>query len=375
MLSLLVWKRSHLSVALLLFWALLNGSFVATFPWMNYPHIVRYFPKWNPLLVDMIMERNGIWSMYCLAMVSVMACVVKRREVYIVGVAFSYMCFINSLYVIFQSLMLPHFLVAWPETNPMLYSKILENSSILRLNPFYCGGFLGNASINSTFIACTIPLFAFNETKKDIDNLLSTIGGAVAFIFVAMIPLLAVVLSGSSMGVGVAIVAIVSYLISLKTSYMTNTTIKITSIIVVSCIGLTISYLTFGENLFDASGRFYILPIGWDWLMTYGSWALGEGQGASQLIVPLIQKLSGPPRSYFYFFHNDWFQIFFELGIVGIFFSGLVGVCALIKSYSRPWLFSAVCAYGTAMLGNFPLHVASFAVLGVFLILRAFRYD
>ena len=359
----------------MLFWALLNGLFVATYPWLNYPHIVRYFPKWNPLLVDMIMERNGVWSIFCLAMLSFLACVSRRREVYIIGLAFSYICFFDSLYVIFQSIVLPHFLVAWPEWSPMLYSKILEDSAILRLNPFYCGGIFGNASINSTFIACTFPLFAFNERREDMEKLMSSIGGMVAFCIVAAIPMLAVALSGSSMGVGVMVVAFVSYLFSLKTSHITNASIRIASVIVVSSIGLTIGYLMFGENLFDASGRFYILPIGWDWLMTYGSWALGEGQGASQLIVPLIQKLSGPPRSYFYFFHNDWFQILFELGVVGFVLFSIMSVFVAIRSFDRPWLFSAVCAYGAAMAGNFPLHVASFAVLGVFLILRAFRYD
>jgi hypothetical protein len=65
--------------------------------------------------------------------------------------------------------------------------------------------------------------------------------------------------------------------------------------------------------------------------------------------------------------HNDWLQILIELGLVAFALSLLLYAQLLTKSLAKPRLFACLIAYGVTMIANYPIHIASGALLGFWL--------
>ena len=81
----------------------------------------------------------------------------------------------------------------------------------------------------------------------------------------------------------------------------------------------------------------------------------------------------GLERHLFFWLHNDWLQILFEQGPVGLVSVLVLSLYALKKSFRRPYLFGAGCAYCAVMLGNYPLRMALPSFIGVFLLAAVLR--
>lgn len=123
------------------------------------------------------------------------------------------------------------------------------------------------------------------------------------------------------------------------------------------------------EGWFHSSGRTWIWKIAMNWLVEHEKLLFGSGLSTTTVLLPMIQVENKQEHNqWFFWLHNDFLQIMFELGIVGL--SAFLVMCTnaiyIIRHNER--LLPAVVAYGLCMITNFPLHLPIHALLGFLLI-------
>lgn len=107
------------------------------------------------------------------------------------------------------------------------------------------------------------------------------------------------------------------------------------------------------------------------WRENFSPW-IGSGLGTFKLWGSTVQQLAHFMEGrWFLWAHNDWLQIFFELGIIGGVLAISVFVYILKKAWGQPALFGAIVSFGVIMLGNYPMHIAATGLLGWWLLFEA----
>lgn len=215
---------------------------------------------------------------------------------------------------------------------------------------------LTNGSLDACFVAILMPVvWTFRKHSYAI----------LALMF------LAVVVSKSTTALLTILVIISGYLIS-------NYGFKaIAYLIPFSASIYGIGAYAVGNKFLGDSGRFRI------WKMMFGFWEqkanhfIGTGPGSFWIYSQTIQKpnWNGAPErlAVFPWMHNDWLQILFEQGYIGISCVLFLFAAMLWKSFDRPILFSIVLGFGFIGITQFPLHLFYFQLLGVGLIYNVFR--
>lgn len=128
----------------------------------------------------------------------------------------------------------------------------------------------------------------------------------------------------------------------------------------------------FGTKFMDDSGRLN------NWKLMMGYWKdhinhwLGAGPGTYWAYSQWLQAHKVGDLV-FPWMHNDWLQILFEQGIIGILAVGFLFFTMLRKSFDRPALFAMILGYGFIACTLYPLHLFMFQLLGVVLIQKTFR--
>lgn len=113
------------------------------------------------------------------------------------------------------------------------------------------------------------------------------------------------------------------------------------------------------------------------WVQT-ADWFQGWGGGTFSLYGPEIQLLNhyrDEGNFWLIFAHSDWLQVLLEFGIIGLVLVSACYAVLLKKSFNRPELFCALIAFGVVSLGNYGLHIASFSLLGVWLLFESIEGD
>ncbi len=90
-----------------------------------------------------------------------------------------------------------------------------------------------------------------------------------------------------------------------------------------------------------------------EWWKVEASWTFGTGIGTFQWIGPAIDGLEG--SRLFMHMHNDWLQILFEGGVLGLLLAVSSFGFLLWRSWNRPKLFAAVVGLGVFALTYHPL--------------------
>jgi O-antigen ligase len=120
-----------------------------------------------------------------------------------------------------------------------------------------------------------------------------------------------------------------------------------------------VGILVYDPTIFSFSGREELWPLCLAVWNDIGNFIFGTGGGTFQHFVPLYQHLNGLlfRGTYLRWAHNDFLQILFEQGVVGL--SLCVGffVSMFFRIEKKYWLFMIVLILN--MLGNFPLWIAS----------------
>ena len=222
---------------------------------------------------------------------------------------------------------------------------VLNASSVL---VFGYGAFNAGTFDAGVMAAC-LPLFMSRQYKK-----LNFIAG----IFV----LSAVISTRSATGALVLFIVLISYL-SVWKSYLYA--------IGAALVSFGISFMLQGSELFNDSGRIIAWKNYLEWFYNHANILFGVGVSTFDAVGSFVDNGTG---TIFVWAHNDYLQLLFDGGVIGL----LLGLCfylsALIKVRTHPVLFSSIAGFGACALTYSPLHIVSSQVIICYLLIKAEEY-
>lgn len=200
-----------------------------------------------------------------------------------------------------------------------------------------CGGSLSNPSMNSSLIVVTLPF------------VIARAAGRVRYAALAL-SVGAVFLSKGSIGIGM--LAVLGGLYAVRLGYW--------KLILAAPVPIVAGAILFGRELFDSSGRVHMWKFFISNLLNNPvNYAFGTGYGtfgSFSSYLQRIHKVAG--NQWWMWLHNDWLEIFFILGVVGLVLSIAVYFSALMRFYCRGEGHEAISLVllGLMMGVNYPLH-------------------
>ncbi len=213
-------------------------------------------------------------------------------------------------------------------------------------------GISGNASMNGCLIAVTLlPMLKVMRVQR----LILTFMGVVAIYSVY-----------ASTPVGVLFVVIAASCLA--------TQMFRKWIIPVGMALFGLGYALDSNSFFSSTGRFHAWATIWDWWVESGKIVFGVGMGAGNFIFDEASHLRMGFDS-MYWAHNDYLQLLFDTGVVGLTSALLMLAYALKRSWARPWLFSAIVGYAATSFFNMPAHLPLHAFTGASLLWLAHNGD
>jgi len=273
------------------------------------------------------------------------------------GNSFSY--FIIQVIFVF-SLSKKWFLKAWKTLGllTLASSLMVIIRFCLNLQPWGLGL---NTSTEGAFLAIMMPLMLFSVKDNNNWNL-----------FFKSLPIIAVFLTGSSVGIFGSCLSVMIYLLMTNKKRFAYSLIPI-SIFITAAYFYTGSTKGIQNELFSDSFRIKHWLLYFAWWLKSDNQLLGTGLGSFYGFGPYIQKLYNLkiagilPTA-----HNDWLQILMELGLIGFILSQIVFIKTLIASRKFPIFFSSTFTFGVVAFLNMPLRypIVSLAGLIIFRIIH-----
>lgn len=230
---------------------------------------------------------------------------------------------------------------------------------------------LDNPSMDGTLIAMLYPVMNMRPTvrKWGGETLRELFGSKKAFLFDALsvaIPLTAIILTKSSMAWGTFAVVCAAYIYRLEKGEK-NTVMFVAGMVFWG-------WLMMGHDFADPNGRFEW----WRWAMKFwreniSHWA-GTGTGSYWNIADKIgQSQYRFGKVIFNTMHNDWLQLCFEQGYVGLILGVGVFLKAAWSAWDEPWLFASVLGIGFLCCGQMFIHIPMPAFAIGWIIAQALR--
>lgn len=224
---------------------------------------------------------------------------------------------------------------------------MLERVFILKGQGSYL---IGNASMDGCLIAALAPFFW--SILPDIHDLGDWL--IIPFWFMSWF---AVYKTDASAPVAVLFVSTLCYMLSrFRASWINMACWAIPFGAVLAAAGeLSVHHQPFIHD----SGRFAIWRLSYDWWRAHANIWFGTGFGTAQVLIPLLQAANDPKQTtMFLWLHNEWLQILFEGGIVGVLCALMAWGYFLLRSFKRPELFASFCAFSVMACFNYPLRLA-----------------
>lgn len=199
----------------------------------------------------------------------------------------------------------------------LLSSFVVITQFLLGHEAFYRGGLFGNSSLNASMIAVLYPVLLAEK---------SVLPHGYLRLVKSAPPVVAVLLAGSTIGGAALLVAVASYGILYKT-LRTRTVAAFGVLAAASVSGMVFTYGL--KGLVDSSGRFAVWTMVLEYFKNNVNHYVGIGQGMAFFGVPAIQfskaQAVGHVQSdmFFSWLHNEWLQVLFEQGLIGLLFMGL----------------------------------------------------
>lgn len=348
----LVYKRTHWSAALVLAYVLFSAA-------MKFANPISPFVDQGDFAV-LTFDVLSACVFISISIVVIPLAMADRKVLCALADAFRIVCFTDSVFVIIQ----------W----------FMGHSYIDR------GAFFGNPSVNATIIGLFWPLVWARKYRK-----------LWTFAIVVILPIIAILLSRSNMGLATLLTGMVTLFLMNKDKAKDS----VICFVVLVCSMLGGAYWTMGSKLGDNNGRMRVWKavMHWFWIHTEPLakqvselsiepghaghwWAMhispwfGVGAGSYFTLGQMVQKIDlHDERDFLLWMHSDWLQAFFELGYIGVTLIILMGCIALFKAAQsgQNWLVAAILAYAVAMTGNFPMHSPISGFFGVFLMVFALQ--
>lgn len=216
-----------------------------------------------------------------------------------------------------------------------------------------CGGPIVNASMNGSMVAAAMPI-AMSVLHPAAAWALAAGAGAAA------------VASGSSLAVGLLGLAITLHLMR-KGGALVGGGLGL----LLGTVLLSLAAHQFGTvELFSNGDRFPMWKFFMECWNTPQNHIVGTGFGSFQMWSLALQLTYGMrPNNWWAFMHNDWLQMVFEGGVVGLVLMAgtyLAGLRGLWIRGNTPHM-KALLVYGVVMFFNYPLHVGLSAAFGLWL--------
>lgn len=229
-------------------------------------------------------------------------------------------------------------------------SGVILFKIILQKDPYFI---FNNPAIDSAFIACCIPMFM---KKKYSPFLLLAVG--------------ACILTKTSTGILGLGVAFSSFILT-SAKDIRIFVIGLFCSPLVALIGAKMQ----GKQLVNGSGRYEVWKLAIDYLHQENP-LFGFGSGTFAIYGPALQmeqaiknNLTGFPG--FFWAHNDWLQIAFELGYFGLLIALFLFAYTLFRARKNPELFSCIMTFGAVATTQMPLRWFIFSLLGMYLFMAA----
>lgn len=212
-----------------------------------------------------------------------------------------------------------------------------------------CGGILMNPSMGACMVAVIAPLFAGYGKKS--------------YLFGLALAIIAAVLSKSSIAYGL-VFAQVTFIV-IRNAYWYLMPLP-------PLLGIW-AYMILGGELLNDSNRIRTWKFFMDYWKYENHW-LGTGAGTFAIFSSTIQTVKGNfDNAWWIWLHNDWLQILFEHGYIGLSLYVSLFVLAVYKLFRRGEDMAALSLmlYGAMATVNYPLHLAFTAALGAWLMAYA----
>lgn len=287
------------------------------------------FSKWNPVQTNVI-QNFSAQGFIATLLVVLFVYFVTTKEIHRVLLTLFLIGFVHAVVFIAQKVV---GFAIWTHRGDSLW------------------GLFGNTSMGATYLAILTPM------------VLSVCAKGLKY-FLMCLWVVALWYSQSSLAFGIFALSIGVYLLNC------NCTIRgILKVVFTGAIALAIGPF-FDYQFYTALhiDRWDIWASYLKWLDIYSNWWIGVGSNAFMAFGPSIQqwaKIEGD--GHIMWLHNDWLQLLFENGIVGLILWINLSVIVLVKSFMdrNNVIFTALVAYLFAMLGNYPAQLFMFSLLGV----------
>lgn len=313
-----VWFARRTSFFLFPLYLMISFSGIYMFGW-----------GWNqytgqPLDVFMILAKNGAYAYITLLMAAWTLVALPRSYAQAIRGALALSVPLACFWTIFDAL--PAELGSYP----------------------FLGGFVQNGGMNAVWIAAFLPF---------IYELFPEAFARGLFTFVALVTLY---ILNCRTAFGALAIGLAGYFLVGRP--------KAWKWVLVPCsLGLLFGATRPGHGpLFEMSGRFVYWEMGYHWWRANVNPLFGAGLGTTIFALPTLQGAHGQVRDgYSLFFHNDWFQVFFELGVVGSLSLLLAWGYLAVRSYASPVLFGSFLALSFSAVFYYPVHLPLHALAGI----------
>lgn len=241
------------------------------------------------------------------------------------------------------------------------------NSIATLLTSHENAGFFSNESINGVTIAVTYPFLNLKHYKTPpyLNNFSMYSLPFFIIDFICVVTPIIAIFSGSAT-IPMATMLIVIYL-TLGFAFKKQI-LKITPLILILCLAVAKLY----PEYLDSSGRYSIWIAGLNWWASWVPKFNGMGIGTTWEFLPYIQKTNGfDMAQVFVWFHNEFLQVLFEQGFIGLILWVSLFFKCLYHSRKKDYLFISLVAFGFSSFFNFTMHLPFQAFIGSFLIARS----
>lgn len=246
-------------------------------------------------------------------------------------------------------------------------------------------GFFWNESMNASFIAYVFPLVAFCPNKLSLaydGKPISVVAEKyylyfIYDLFALVLPVWAIYASQATVPMLVFVVGCsVNLLFGKHRSRILQGFASKTSC-AISFVGVCfVAGKYFIPQFENDSGRFSVWRLVLKWKDQNWHW-FGMGDGSFFMWGPYIQKQNNTGMgNWWAWAHNDFLQVFFESGIIGL--GAVLLLCYFLfrrtlqdKTY---YLTASLCAYLCACFFNFPMRLGGQALFGAWLLARIFTF-
>lgn len=303
----MVGRQAHWVFAPITAYTLLSAAYIGTWP-QNL-----YVGQADPISL-LALEKNSLYSYLCVVAMVTFFISFKRSHLVFTQTLLAAICFI-----------------------------FIASTLLFKVGGPPDSGLWGNPSMIGCLIVATLPfLMGIIQKESWIYFCMSAAGIAIYF-------------TQASVPIGLFIFTLAAWKLSAD-MFKLQPVLEAVPFLTVLCFIL--GFFKVGHPLFFTSGRTHTWAMAWHWWIGEAPHVFGTGLGTTQILMPLIQAHVEPhTTNWWLWLHNDWFQVLFELGWVGLTFTIPAWFYLLFKAKDRPVLFSSLSAFSAMALFNYPLRM------------------